>query len=372
MQDCFDFSGYDLIIDARSPHEYAADHIPGAVNLPVVDDDEYAEVGTLHRTDPHRAYQIGVAYSLRNVARYLPDHIDPLPKRAKILVYCFRGGKRSQLWHDPLRTIGFQVDRIAGGWKAYREWVTRVLAELPGQLRLRVLCGSTGCGKTRLLVALRSAGAQVLDLEELTRHRGSLIGAIPGVDQPTQKFFDSLLLQALQQIDLAKPVWVESESKRIGSVQLPDALFAAMHRARCYQVSAPMTERVRVWREDYAHFEADPEWLIERLRPLRALVGGKEFSDWEALAGARQMPELFQRLMESHYDPAYQRSILKHYPQIAQALAITPVRLDREILTELAQRLIRDDEQRDDTKEPAAPDQTANGRPIGKVSQSMR
>ena len=158
-----DFKNYDLIIDARCPREFAEDHIPGAVNFPVVDDEEYAEVGTLHRTDPMGAYKIGVQYSLLNIARHLGESFDAYNRKSRILVYCFRGGKRSRLWFDALEVIGYRVERLKGGWKGYRREVNEQLKSLPAQYRYNVLTGPTGCGKTRLLTALHLAGAQVLD-----------------------------------------------------------------------------------------------------------------------------------------------------------------------------------------------------------------
>ena len=169
---------YALVIDARSQREYTEDHVPRAVNLPVVDNEEYAEVGTTHRTDKHRAYLIGVSYALKNISHAIDGLVAGHPKDARMLVYCFRGGKRSKLWFDALSTIGYRVDRLPGGWKAYRAWVRDQLTELPRTFRYHVLCGPTGCGKTRLLSALATVGAQVLDLEALARHRGSLIGAL--------------------------------------------------------------------------------------------------------------------------------------------------------------------------------------------------
>lgn len=312
----YDFHSYDLIIDARSPREFEEDHIPGAVNLPVVNNEEYAEVGTLHRTDPMGAYLIGVRYSLNNIARYLDEHISKYGRKSRILVYCFRGGKRSRLWFDALDTIGYRVEKLKGGWKGYRRWVNEQLQTVPDNFRYIVLSGPTGCGKTRLLSALGDAGAQVLDLEGVAIHRGSVIGAVPGKSQPSQKMFDSLLLRQLSGYDPAKPIWVEAESKKIGNVQLPEALLSTMRKGLTIFIEASMPQRVLLWREDYRHFEEDPVALLERLAYLRPLVGGQEFAEWETLAQGRQVVELFERLMRNHYDPAYRRSTLRNYPAI--------------------------------------------------------
>lgn len=335
------FEDYDLIIDARCEREYAEDHIPGAINLPVVNNDEYAEVGTLHRTDKMRAYLIGVSYSLKNISRHLDTVIANHSRRCRILVYCFRGGKRSRLWFDALDTIGYKVDRLPGGWKGYRRWVNEQLESRPREFSYIVLSGPTGCGKTRLLDQLAVEGAQVLDLEALAAHRGSVIGAIPGVEQPTQKYFDSLLRQKLSTFSPTHPVWVEAESKKIGNVQLPLALIETMRSTgTLLQVSAAMDERVRLWREDYAHFERDPESLLERLAHLRSLVGGKEIELWRELASTGRIPELFERLMIAHYDPSYERSTKRVYQSIPDAPSIALTNLQPDTLNGVARNLI--------------------------------
>ena len=334
-----DFSSYDLIIDARSEREYEEDHIPRAINLPVVNNDEYAEVGTTHRDDKHRAYVIGVAYSHRNIANHVDQVISRYPKKTRILVYCFRGGKRSRLWFDALDTIGYKVERLKGGWKAYRRWVNEQLANLPGQFNYHVLCGPTGCGKTRLLNALKESGEQVLDLEALAKHRGSLIGAIPGTPQPSQKWFDSLVLAELMTFNTARPIWLEAESKKIGERQLPNKLFDAMHTGVPFQIDAPMAERVKLWREDYRHFEDDPQALLNQLQHLRALVGNEEIERWRELVDSRNMPQLFERLMVVHYDPAYRRSTVRHFPNIDGAKKIELDSLDPAMLRQVGLHL---------------------------------
>lgn len=308
-----EFASYALVIDARSPHEFAEDHVPGAVNLPVVDDAEFAEVGIRHKTDTHGAYLVGVAYSLRNIADQIKPLISRYTPQDRFLVYCFRGGKRSRLWADNLRTIGFEVDVLSGGWKNYRRWVREGLDTLSRSFRYRVLCGPTGCGKTRLLHELRRQGQQVLELEELAHHRGSLLGDLPGDPQPTQKLFDSALLAEMRKFDTGRAVWVEAESKKIGNLQLPKSLHEAMHGSPVVNIDAPMRERVKLWREDYPHFALDPQGMVHKLEPLKPLVGKETLGRWMALAVEGRVDELFESVMTQHYDPCYQRSMRRSY-----------------------------------------------------------
>ena len=303
-----EFAFYDLIIDARSPREYGVDHIPRAENLPVVNDEEFAEVGTMHRKDKFQAYLIGVTHSLRNMATWIEEIGSRCDRSSRILVYCFRGGKRSKLWSDNLRTIGFNVEILPGGWKAYRRWVLASLEIVTREFDFIVISGHTGSGKTRLLKALSEEGAQTLDLEGLARHRGSLIGAIPGVAQPTQKTFDSLLLERLRSFDTSKPVFIESESKKVGNIQLPTALMTAMHHAAVLRIRVPLEERLRVWREDFPHFVTNPELLLSRIEHLRELLGAKVLKEWESLASEGKIETVFEQLMLLHYDPAYKKS----------------------------------------------------------------
>jgi tRNA 2-selenouridine synthase len=334
--DLQDFSAYSLIIDARSPHEYEEDHLPNAVNLPVVDDAQYAEVGTRHKTDTHTAYLIGVEYSLRNIANHIKPLISRYTPKDRFLVYCFRGGKRSRLWADNLRTIGFTVDVLAGGWKRYRGWVRAGLEMLPPRFEYRVLCGPTGCGKTRLLHELARQGEQVLDLEGLASHRGSLLGDLPGKPQPTQKYFDTQVLDLLRRFDIGRPVWVEAESKKIGQLQLPEALHGAMHRSPCIHLTAPMPERVRLWREDYPHFAADPVAMVSKLAPLKPLVGKEELGLWQSLAESGAIDSLFERVMVQHYDPCYARSTKANYGPAVDASVFALEGLDPASLAQAA------------------------------------
>jgi tRNA 2-selenouridine synthase len=331
---------YALIIDARSPHEYLEDHIPGAVNLPVVDDAEFAEVGIQHKTDPHAAYLIGAQHSFRNLATHTAALISRYKPEDRFLVYCFRGGKRSALWAANLRLIGFPVDVVPGGWKRYRAWVRESLATLPQRFDYRVVCGPTNSGKTRLLQELDEQGEQVLDLEGLARHRGSLLGDLPGEPQPSQKTFDSLVLDVLRRFDPARPVWVEAESKKVGRLLVPEELTAAMRRAPTVHLSVPIAERVRVCLEDYAHFAADPQAMVARLAPLKPLVGGEELARWQALAEQGHVGELFERVMTQHYDPCYLRSTTREFGPGGAANRLELASLQPQALAATARGLI--------------------------------
>ncbi|MDC8783834.1 tRNA 2-selenouridine(34) synthase MnmH [Roseateles koreensis] len=311
---------FDAIIDVRSPSEFAEDHLPGALNWPVLDDEQRRVVGTLYKASPFEARKLGAALVARNIAQHLDAHGAALPRNWRPLVYCWRGGQRSGAMHWFLGQIGFKSRQLAGGYKAYRTEVRLALDAIPLDFPLHVLCGRTGSGKTRLLHALRAQGAQVLDLEGLARHRGSVLGALPDQAQPSQKGFDSLLWQALKALDLSRPIFVESESRKIGLIRLPEALHTAMRATKtCYWLEMPDAARVQLLLEDYAHFKAQPDQFCTLLSGLVTLRGHQKVSHWQALARAGDFASVFGELMREHYDPGYERSLSGHYPQLAQA-----------------------------------------------------
>jgi len=328
-------------IDVRSPSEFAADHIPGAINLPVLDDAQRAEVGTMHaQVSAFAARRHGAALVARNIADMLATHCVDKPREWSPLVYCWRGGKRSGSLAHVLKEIGFRAVQLQGGYQTYRRHVVATLAALPLRFDYVVVCGLTGSGKSRFLRALGDAGAQVLDLEELARHRGSLLGDRPDDPQPTQKAFESATLAALESFDPARPVFVESESRKIGSVQLPDALLASMRAARCVKLLTPQSLRVAILMEDYAHFLHDPDALADRLERLVPLHGRKTIDRWNAAASANEFETLVDELLVRHYDPMYARSIETNFPASATALTVTPSAVTHAALRELARDVI--------------------------------
>lgn len=315
-----ELDGFDEIIDARSPGEYEEDRIPGAVNLPVLDNEERARVGTLYKqVSPFEAKRLGAALVSRNIARHLESYLADKPKNYRPLVYCWRGGSRSGAMTHVLRSIGWQAAQLEGGYKAYRTAVLADLDRLPEGLRFIVVCGPTGVGKSLFLRALADLGAQVLDLEELAAHMGSVLGAYPERPQPGQKLFESLVWDHLRRFDPARPVFVESESKRIGNLHTPEVLLRRMRAAECLNLEASIPVRVTLLKQEYAHFLAAPTLLGEQLDRLVQLRGADTVATWKALAAAGRWDELVADLLERHYDPAYRRSLGRNFVRSPEA-----------------------------------------------------
>jgi tRNA 2-selenouridine synthase len=315
-----DFKNFDTLIDARTPSEYALDHIPGAVNAPVLDDAERAEVGTLYkRVSPFEAKKLGGALVAKNVARHIETLFRQRDKAWKPLVYCWRGGKRSGAMAHILREVGWDAQTLPGGYRAYRRWVVEQLSLAPEKFSFRVVHGPTGSGKSRFLAALARAGEQVLDLEALAAHRGSVLGALPSRPQPSQKWFESQLLAELRALDPARPVYVEGESKKIGEVQVPEALMARMRASACVVLEAKLETRISLLLDEYRHYVHDRRALEAQLDCLVELHGRQEIAQWKALAAADKWRDLVARLLLAHYDPAYARSSARNFPQLAGA-----------------------------------------------------
>ena len=317
------YKHYDTIIDARTPGEYALDHIPGAVSAPVLNDAERAEVGTLYKqVSPFEAKKLGASLIAKNVARHIDALFRPHDKNWRPLIYCWRGGKRSGAMAHILREVGWQAETLPGGYRAYRRWVVETLTTLPAELNFTVVHGPTGSGKSRFLAALARAGAQVLDLEALAQHRGSVLGGLPNAPQPTQKWFESLLLAALEKLDRRAPVYVEGESKKIGEIQVPEALMARMRASRCIVLQTELETRVTLLLDEYRHFLAERAALEAQLDCLTALHGKEKIAQWKTLAAKGEWREFVARLLREHYDPAYQRSSGRNFPELANAPAV--------------------------------------------------
>jgi tRNA 2-selenouridine synthase len=332
---------FDEVIDVRSPAEFAEDHVPGAINCPVLEDAERAAIGALYQqVSPFDAKKRGAALVAKNIARHIEGAFAAHGRDWRPLVYCWRGGKRSGAMAHILSEIGWHAAQLDGGYRAYRREVLAQLAELPRKFRYRVVCGATGNAKSRLLQALSSAGAQVLDLEGLARHRGSVLGNLPEQAQPAQKMFDSLVWDALRKFEPDKTVYVEAESRKIGQLQVPEALLACMRASPCVLIEAPLAERVAFLLREYGHFLGDPEDLKAKLDCLAGLHSKDTIARWMSQVERRLWDELVADLLEHHYDPAYRRATLKNFEHLAQAQVLRPAKLDFEALEKLAAQLL--------------------------------
>jgi len=331
---------FDTVIDARSESEYAEDHLPGAVNWPSLNDEERHEVGTIYKqVSPFEARKRGAAMAAANIARHIRQGVVDKPKGWHPLAYCWRGGKRSGSLALVLDQIGFRVHVIEGGYKAFRTELLSQMPVLASRLQYRVICGPTGAGKTRLLRALAQAGAQVLDLEDLASHRSSVLGLIPGQPQPSQKRFDTLVWQQLRSFDASRPVFVESESRKVGNVAVPEALITAMRASPCLKLELPDEERVALLMEDYDFFVRDREFFCERLGALAELRGKAQVEEWQSMVRSGRIAEVVRELLVRHYDPGYAASISRNFTGYANAQAIAPRDRGAEAMAELAAML---------------------------------
>ena len=332
---------FDEIIDVRSESEYAEDHVPGAVNCPVLTDAERARVGTLYKqVSSFDAKKVGAALVSANIARHIEQRFHDRPRAWRPLVYCWRGGSRSDAMAHVLRQVGWHAGRLDGGYRAYRRAVIAELATLPSRFQWRCVCGATGCGKSRLLRALSARGAQVLDFEDLAAHRGSVLGGLPDRPQPSQKMFESLIWHALGGFSAERPVYVEAESRKVGNLRVPEALIAEMWRSPCIVLEAPLSVRIALLREEYAHFVADPAALGAQLDCLVGIHGHEMIRHWKHLALAGDWDGFIEDVLLRHYDPAYRRATLKHYANLPSAPRLTAAAADGAEFALLARRCV--------------------------------
>jgi len=337
-----DAGRFDSVIDVRSPAEFAEDHLPGAVNWPVLDDQQRRIVGTLYKqVSPLQARKVGAAMVARNIADHLERWVADQPREWRPLVYCWRGGQRSGTLGWFLSQIGFRTGQLQGGYKAFRARVRDELQSLPRRHRYQVLCGRTGSAKTRLLHALAEQGAQTLDLEGLAGHRGSVLGALPGQAQPSQKRFDTLCWQALTGLDPARPVFVEGESRKIGALRVPEALIEQLRdQGQCVHVELEPSARLQLLLQEYGHFAADAEGFCRLLEGLVELRGREAVKTWQAQARTGQWAEVFEALMQQHYDPLYERSLRSSYRRLPQAVHLPLRDAEAPTLQDAARRLM--------------------------------
>ena len=332
---------FDAVIDARSETEFALDRLPGAINWPTLGDAERQLVGTEYKqVSAFDARKRGAALVARNIARHIERDVTALAQSWKPLVYCWRGGQRSGALATVLAQIGFTVNVLEGGYREFRRAVLRELETLPGNLRFHVLCGRTGSAKSRLLQALAGARAQVLDLEAMACHRGSVLGPLPGQPQPTQKAFETAVWQALRSFDPGQPVFAESESRTIGRLRVPEALLVRLRASPCSQVQMPLPARVQFLLQDYAHFVVDVDSFCQRLQALHEVRGAAAVERWQTQAREGRLAGVVEELLTTHYDPVYERSMQRNFAGFGTAFALEIDDAEAATLAAAAEQLI--------------------------------
>lgn len=336
-----DRHAFDVVIDVRSPAEFALDHVPGAINCPVLDDEERRIVGTTYvQVSAFEARKIGAAMVARNIARHLDGEVfKDRPKSWRPMLYCWRGGLRSGSFVTWLRLVGWDAQQLHGGYKSWRHHVIELLEARMPALSLRVVAGPTGSAKTRVLQAMAERGAQVLDLEALAGHRGSVLGAVPGVEQPSQKSFETQVAAVIEGFDASRPVFVEAESRRIGRLSLPDSLLMPLRAAPCIEIAASSQARLDYLLHDYAFFADDPQGLAGKIALLKGLQPNETLERWCGWALARELRPLFGELMALHYDPLYARSQRQNLTALDDALRFETDDLSDAGIAELAARI---------------------------------
>lgn len=315
-----DIDSFDEYIDVRSPAEFLDDRIPGAISCPVLDNEQRARIGTIYKQQSaFEARRLGAAMVAENIARHLYEHFQDKPKNWHPLVYCWRGGQRSGALVTWLRMIGWDACQLEGGYKSWRRKVVADLEQLPQALDLRVICGATGSAKTRVLEALAGLGAQVVDLEDLAAHKGSVLGSLPDRPQPTQKNFETALHRVLSRLDATRPVYIEAESRKIGRIHIPEALIMRMRAARCIAIEAGRAARLEFLVRDYAYLGDDIANLLARIGDLSGLQSNETLARWKDLATRRELAELFGEFIDLHYDPLYRRSQNRNFTRFPEA-----------------------------------------------------
>ena len=300
------------VIDVRTPAEFAAGHIPGAVNVPLFSNEERAEIGTAYKQEGRtRAVDIG----LRRVGPRLAELAGELlaladPSDPRLHIHCWRGGMRSGsvAWLME-STFGCRVATLKGGYKAFRRWA---LDSFTQPRRVRFVSGLTGSGKTEILKELAGLGESIVDLEGLAHHKGSAFGNLGEAPQPTQAQFENSLALAWRATDPERLVWLEDESRMVGKCVLPEAIWNLKQDARYHVIEVPDEERVRHLCEVYAGFP--PEALQACLGAIQSRLGGGRT---KAAIEAIQSGDFAEacRIILSYYDRTYQAGLAAHSPE---------------------------------------------------------
>ncbi|MFH0710015.1 MAG: tRNA 2-selenouridine(34) synthase MnmH [Pseudomonadota bacterium] len=296
------FDKYDLIIDARSPNEYGESHIPHARNFYALSDEEHTQVGTIYKqVSPFEARLKGASFVCLNAARHIQELYPTYNPGSKIAIYCARGGMRSSSLGTIFSSIGYPIERVIGGYKSYRTFITGYLDNLPS-IHFLTLMGHTGCGKSDLLQELTN----IIDLEKMAHHYGSVFGDVNGA-QPTQKEFQNRLVHAVLGLDLRQGAFVEAESKRIGKIMLPNSLYRQMDSGLRIEITAPLEQRVTRIMRMYDHM--DESFFMERMERISPYISRDDKASSITAFLNGDLPRVSEILLTQYYDKVYKVTV---------------------------------------------------------------
>jgi tRNA 2-selenouridine synthase len=314
-----DRAGNLPVIDVRSPKEYLQGHIPGAENLSLFNDDERAVVGTIYNNSGRDAAILkGLEFAGPKLADFVKKLLKIAPKK-EVLLHCWRGGMRSEQMAWLFDQAGFSVSLLIGGYKSYRHFIRN---ELTQKAQIIILGGMTGSGKTETLHALREKGEQVLDLEAIANHKGSVFGALGQDIQPTNEQFENNLYAQWSKLDLSRVIWIENESRMIGNITIPDPFFDQMTKAKIFVVEIPREKRLQRVLEQYAQF--DKESLKTSMLKIAEKLGGTRTKE-AVLAIDHDDLVTAAGIALDYYDKTYYFATEKRSSQIIGRLAVEEI-----------------------------------------------
>ena len=330
---------FDTIIDVRSPLEFAEDHIVGAINCPVLSDLERQKVGTIYKKESSfKAKIIGSSLTAKNIAFHIENKFMEKKGSWQPLIYCWRGGQRSKAFSIVLSEVGWRTNQLKGGYKEYRNQVINFLDNIGPKLKITLISGKTGSAKTKILKSIENEGGQILDLEGLANHKGSLLGKIPDLIQPSQKFFESLIFNKIQNLNLKDKIYIEAESSKIGNIHIPKSIWKKMIKSPRIEISANVELRAKFLVSDYDYMCNDPTLINPIIKGLKNRLSKKLFDEWTNLIDRKKWFDLTKSFLENHYDPSYSSNTMKNDRKVIKK--ITATSLNNSDIKDIAKKIL--------------------------------
>tara|TARA_B100001057_G_scaffold49342_2_gene43986 strand:- start:122 stop:1186 length:1065 start_codon:yes stop_codon:yes gene_type:complete len=320
-----DIREFDNVIDVRSPSEFEDDHVPSSINLPVLSNAERETVGTIYKQrSKFEAKKLGASKVSKNISDHLKGFIFKKSRDWHPLLYCWRGGQRSYAFATILDQIGWNVGVVDGGYKSYRKHVSDFLTRNIENYYLILITGNTGTTKTKILNLIEERNGQTIDLESLANHKGSVFGS-QGQKQPSQKFFETLIYEKLINLKPVEPIFVEAESNKIGNLHIPKEFWKLMKNSPQIELSAAIELRAQFLVQEYSEITTDIELLEKQITSLSTIAGQKVIESWLKMAKNKEFVQLAKELMEQHYDPRYNRGLLREKKRVFATLEIEDI-----------------------------------------------